>query len=224
MSTILITGANRGIGRALAEKYLRDNWRVIAAVRKPDECDLNCEKLPLDVTNGASIAALKAELGDAPIDVLWNNAGIYADKGVSLDELSDEDWLQSFLVNTIAPMRLSSAFRQNVLASEQKVFAYTSSKMGSIETKGAGAYAYRSSKAALNMAVSRLADEIEVEGGSAVVLHPGWVQTDMGGAEADITVDVSVRAMKKLVDQITPETQSKFNRTYRNYDGAILPW
>jgi len=224
MSTILITGANRGIGKALAEKYLRDNWRVIAAVRTPDDCDLNCEKLELEVTSAQSIAALKAEIGDDAIDVLWNNAGIYGDKGMSLSEVSDEIWLQSFLINTIAPLRLSDAFRENVLRSEQKTFAYTSSKMGSIETKGAGAYAYRSSKAALNMAVSRFSEEITAQGGSTVVLHPGWVVTDMGGAGADITVDVSAKGMKKVVDQINPDTQSKFNRTYRNYDGSILPW
>lgn len=224
MSTILITGANRGIGKSLAEKYLRDNWRVIAAVRNPDQCDLNCEKLPLDVTSAESISALKSELGDSPIDVLWNNAGIYNDKDTRLGNLTDEAWIETFLINTIAPMRLSDALRENVLVSEQKVFAYTSSKMASIAGVGTESYAYRTSKTALNMAVSRFSMEITDAGGSTVVLHPGWVKTDMGGDGADITVDVSAKGMKKLVDKINPETQSDYNGSYRNYDGAIIAW
>ena len=224
MPTILITGANRGIGKALAERYLQDNWRVIAAVRNPGAFDLDCEKFALEITSAESIASLKTEVGDSPIDVLWNNAGVFLDKEQSLDELTDDDWLQSFLVNCISPMRLSSALRKNVLASERKCFVYTSTKMASIKGVGAEAYAYRSSKTALNMAVSRFSDEIKVAGGSAVVFHPGWVQTDMGGATADISVDESAEGMKKTADKMRPETQAEFNRTYRNYTGEILPW
>ncbi len=224
MGIILITGANRGIGKALAKIYMADGWHVIAAVRNINDCDLDCQKIHLDLTDAQSIAALKDYLGDIPIDILWNNAGIFNDKNTSLEMLSDSDWMQSFLVNTIAPMRLSSLLRKNIIASQRKLFIYTSSSMASIAGPGMQSYAYRTSKTALNMAVSKFAMDIRDDGASAMVIHPGWVRTDMGGDGADISAQTSVIAMKKLVETITPNRQNEFNGTYRNYEGGILPW
>lgn len=225
MPTILITGANRGIGQALARAYLNSGWQVLAACRRPENHDFgDAEPFALDMSEDASVGRLKEKLADRPIDVLWNNAGVYLDKHKALGIFPWHDWLTSFEINTIAPIRLAHALRDNVAASERRVMAFTTSKMGSIELTGGEAYAYRSSKAALNMAVKCLSLELVPQAVSCVLLHPGWVRTDMGGPAGDIDVETSVAGMKAVVDQASPETQSRFNGGFFNYDGTELPW
>ncbi|MCO4759701.1 MAG: SDR family NAD(P)-dependent oxidoreductase, partial [Oceanospirillaceae bacterium] len=154
MPTILITGANRGIGLALTESYIKDGWRVLATTRSPGAAVAKgAEPLVLNVTDPESIASLKAQLTGIPIDVLWNNAGVYLDKNTPLGEIDDKDWVSTFAINTISPIRIAEALTENVAASDRKIMAFTTSKMGSLTHNGMGAYAYRSSKAALNMAV-----------------------------------------------------------------------
>lgn len=224
MPTILITGGSRGIGRALVDHYKRDGWHVIATCRDPRTAeDLAVDEvLPLEVTSEESIAGLCAAIGSRPLDVLWNNAGVYLDKGLDLNGTGFDAWSETFAVNTIAPLRLSVALAENVAASAAKTIAFTSSRMGSIGDLGgaANAYAYRSSKTALNMASALLANDLRPQGIRTVVLHPGWVQTDMGGAAADITPDVSAQGMKRVVDGLTDDQSGGF----LNYDGHAWPW
>ena len=224
MPTLLLTGASRGIGRELLNQYKQDGWTVIAAVRDPGAVgEIGADQvLPLDVSSEESIVELKSMVGDTPIDVLWNNAGVYLDKGRNLAETSFDIWSESFIVNTIAPMRVANAFAANVSASEKKTMAFTSSRMGSIGDLGgaANAYAYRSSKTALNMASALLANDLREAGVKTVVLHPGWVRTDMGGPSADIDTVTSASGMKKVVDGLTTEQSGGF----LNYDGGEWPW
>lgn len=224
MPTLLLTGASRGIGRELLNQYKQDGWIVVAACRDPGAVgDIGADQvLPLDVTSEDSIKALKKALGDTPVDVLWNNAGVYLDKGMSLAETGFDIWSETFTVNTIAPLRIAHAFAANVAASGKKTMAFTSSRMASIGDLGtaANAYAYRSSKTALNMAAALLANQLRGDGVKTVVLHPGWVRTDMGGPSADIDTATSAGGMKKVVDGLTDAQSGGFF----NYDGKSWPW
>ncbi|WP_425405195.1 SDR family oxidoreductase [Hwanghaeella sp.] len=224
MPTLLLTGASRGIGRELLNQYKQDGWSVIAACRDPGAVgDIGADQvLPLEVTSEVSIKALKKTLGDTPVDVLWNNAGVYLDKGMNLSETAADLWSESFAVNTIAPLRIAHAFAANVAGSGKKTMAFTSSRMGSIGDLGgaSSAYAYRSSKTALNMAAAILANDLRDRGVKTVVLHPGWVRTDMGGPSADIDTATSAGGMKKVVDNLTDAQSGGFF----NYDGKTWPW
>lgn len=225
MPTILITGANRGIGYSLARTYLDDGWTVLAACRNPQMLDLaGAEPLALDVTDDASISHVVRALDGRPIDVLWNNAGVYLDKNKGLGEFAWGDWTRTFEVNTIAPVRLAYALAGNVAASERRVMAFTTSRLGSITLATGGAYAYRSSKAALNMAVKCLSLDLMDQGVSCVLTHPGWVRTDMGGEGGDIDVATSADGMKAVIDRVRPATQADFNGKFFNYDGTGFPW
>lgn len=224
MPTMLLTGASRGIGRELLNLYKQDGWTVIAGCRDPGAVgDIGADQvLPLDITSEDSIRALRKSIGDTPIDVLWNNAGVYLDKGMTLAETGFDLWAESFAVNTIGPMRLAHAFASNVAASDRKTMAFTSSRMASIGDLGtsANAYAYRSSKTALNMAAALLANGLRDDGVKTVMLHPGWVRTDMGGPAADIDTVTSASGMKKVVDALTDAQSGGFF----NYDGKTWPW
>ena len=224
MPTLLLTGASRGIGRELLNQYKQDGWTVVAACRDPGAVgDIGADQvLPLDVTSEDSIQALKGAVGDMPVDVLWNNAGVYLDKGMDLAGTGFDIWSESFAVNTIAPLRIANAFAANVAASTKKTMAFTSSRMGSIGDLGgsANAYAYRTSKTALNMASALLANDLRDQGVKTVVLHPGWVRTDMGGPSADIDTVTSASGMKRVVDSLTDEQSGGFF----NYDGKTWPW
>jgi len=220
MPTLLLTGANRGIGKRLAELYAADGWDVIAAVRNPSAYDGPGEAMALDVADSDSISVAVENLSGRPIDVLWNNAGVYLDKNVGLDDLQADAWEETFRVNTIAPIMISRAFADNVAASDQRKLVFTSSKMGSITLLSGGAYAYRSSKSALNMAVSVMTKDLSERGIRTLLLHPGWVRTDMGGSSADIDVDTSAGGMKSVVDGMTDGQSGAF----LNYDGEEFPW
>lgn len=222
MPTLLITGASRGIGLELVRQYRADGWRVIATVRKTPADSVEADEvLTLDAGDGDSIAALKQELGSEPVDVLWNNAGVYLDKNTPLGSLDYEVWAETLWINSIAPIRIAAALADNVAASERKVMAFTTSRMGSIGSLGGGgAYAYRSSKAALNMAAEILRHDMTPRGISTVLLHPGWVRTDMGGPSADIGVVASARGMKRIVDNLTPAQSG----TFLDYSGKAIPW
>lgn len=225
MPTILITGANRGIGLALARSYRRDGWRVFAASRNPDaSLAEGAEAVTLDLSSPESIKALTLTLAGIPIDIVWNNAGVYLDKNQALEQVDNRDWLRSFEINCIAPIRIAEALVENVSLSERKVMAFTTSKMASLTVNGAGAYAYRSSKTALNMAVRCFAKDQEAKKISCLLLHPGHVRTDMGGPEGDIDIATSVAGMRKVVDQMSPAYPADMNKGYFDYDGSRIPW
>jgi len=225
MPTVLITGANRGIGLELARQYAADGWRVLATCRDPAAATAlkavegAVQVHRLDVDDPAGMEALAVELKGEPIDVLFNNAGINR-RAPSLAAIDYGAWAQSMETNVFGPIRVAAALAANVLASERKVMAFTSSKMGSIAENGGGSIVYRSSKTALNMAVSCLAKELGGQGVIAVVFHPGHVRTDMGGPTAPVTASDSSAGMRRVIAGLT----AKDNGTFRNYDGATLPW
>jgi NAD(P)-dependent dehydrogenase (short-subunit alcohol dehydrogenase family) len=230
-STILITGANRGIGFELTQQYAEAGWRVIACCREPDKAQAlddvsndfgeQVSIYRLDVTNSEHIKALVTFIGDRPIDILLNNAGIYGQRDASLGNTDEDKWLQTFRVNTIAPIKVMEAFIDVVGASKRKVFASITSKMGSIaDNTSGGSYVYRSSKAALNAAMKSAVNDLKGRGISVVVIHPGWVQTDMGGPSGLLSVEQSAKAIRELLGRVSIEDTGKFF----NYDGTVIPW
>jgi len=233
MHTVLITGSNRGLGLEWAEQLAEAGWRVYATCRRPESADAlnllaaayadNLSVHRLDVTSEEQIAALATALQERPLDMLLNNAGAYFEK--YLDEhLGNVDyghWQETFRVNTLGPVRMSEAFAGHLAQSELKRVVTISSHMGSIsDIEAAGDYAYRSSKAALNAAMVGLAQELQPRGISVVLLHPGWVQTRMGGPGAPLTTYESVQGMRRVLERFRPEQSGSFFR----YDGSSVPW
>ncbi|WP_420404114.1 SDR family oxidoreductase [Nisaea sp.] len=224
MPTVLITGANRGIGLELARAYAADGWEVIGTCRKPDVASAlkavgGVEVLPLDVTDAASVAALSKTLQGRKIDLLLNNAGVNYRSG-TLAEIDYDLWARTMDANVFGPMRVCDALTNNVLASDRKQMAFISSKMGSIAECGGGSYTYRSSKTALNMAVKCLSLEFAGKGLTALMFHPGHVRTDMGGASAPVLPTESAAGIKSVLDGATASDNGRFY----NYDGTALPW
>jgi len=230
-STILITGANRGIGFEITQQYAKAGWRVIACCREPDKAQEldgvrsdHGEQVSihrLDVTNSEPIKALVTSMENTPIDILLNNAGIYGQRDDSLGNIDEDKWLETFRVNTIAPIKVMEAFIDVVAASKRKVFATITSKMGSIaDNTSGGSYVYRSSKAALNAAMKSAANDLEGRGISVVAIHPGWVRTDMGGSSGLLSVEQSAKSIRELLGRVSIEDTGKFF----NYDGTVIPW
>jgi len=229
MTNVLITGANRGIGLEFARQYAEDGVNVIACCRNPDnatdlhalaEAHGNVAIHPLDVTSDESVAALKSDLGDMPIDHVINNAGVMGGKKQGLGDMDFDQWRACFEANTLGPFRMIAAFADNVAASEEKKIMTVSSYMGSIDRKGKGAYIYRSSKAAVNMITTLAATELADKGVMAIPVHPGWVRTDMGGSGADISPAESASGLRKVIAELTPERSGRF----WNYNGEELAW
>ncbi|MCM8558179.1 SDR family oxidoreductase [Sphingomicrobium sediminis] len=221
MPNILITGGNRGIGREFVEQYAADGWNVITTARSQgDIADLgqinNVRAHRLDVSDPAEIDRFVGEIGDEPIDVFLNNAGIYGPR-----EPERNGWLELMDINVIAPTLLAQKLKSNVAASEQKKMAVLTSKMGSIADNGSGgSIPYRSSKAAVNAAWKSLANDYRPDGIGVVMLHPGWVQTDMGGPNALIDTETSVSGMRKVIDETSVDNSGRFMA----YDGQEIPW
>lgn len=216
--TVLITGANRGIGLELTKRFLGAGKRVIATCRVPEEAtDLsalaNQPELvvhTLEVTCGESVQRLLETLGDQPLDVLINNAGIMGGDQQSIDAMDYAAWLHAFEVNTMAPFRLITTFRDNLRHSKRPRAITLSSQMGALSRKSKGAHAYRSSKAAVNKVMQVLSMELEADGIVVCPVHPGWVRTDMGGAGADISVDESADGLFRLIDAMTMAQTGRF--------------
>jgi NAD(P)-dependent dehydrogenase (short-subunit alcohol dehydrogenase family) len=218
MATVLITGANRGIGLEFARQYSADGWDVIAAVRHDsdalDELPVRVEHL--DMHDLYAIAHFGEKFGS--LDLMIANAGMYGPKSV-ISERDGEVWLETFQVNTIGPFLLGQSVMPAVSRAHGKLIAITS-KMGSIDDNTSGGFvAYRSSKSALNSAWRSLAIDNR---GKAVcaVLHPGWVQTKMGGPSAPMTPEDSVAGMRKVIEGLGPDQSGGFF----NYDGTQIPW
>jgi NAD(P)-dependent dehydrogenase (short-subunit alcohol dehydrogenase family) len=233
MKTALITGANRGIGLEFARQYAADGWRILACARnveKADDLNALAAKHPaqvivhaLDVANHAQIDDLARSLSGESIDLLINNAGIYAESHHSgiFTSADYEAWMRTFLVNTMATLKMTQALASQILRSGQKKMVTISSKMGSIaDNTGGGSYMYRSSKAAVNMVIKTLAIDFKPAGLIAVALHPGWVQTEMGGPKALISPTKSVSGMRQVIDGLTLTDSGRFIA----YDGQTVPW
>lgn len=227
---IIVTGANRGIGLEFVKQLAARGTHVTATARDPEGAkDLNAlakehgdsvRVMPLDIADMDSVRAFIKALDGKPIDQLINNAGIYPDSG-KLGALDWESATQGFEVNTIAPLRLTEALLHNLKNAMGKKVMFVTSQMGSIDdnTSG-GSYAYRMSKAALNMGVRSLSHDLRDADMIAFVIHPGWVQTDMGGPNAKITPTQSVEGMLSVLDSATADISGKF----MNWDGSRLAW
>lgn len=231
MTTILITGANRGLGLEFCKQYAQENWNVIACCREPEKAtDLtklanefsNISVLRLNVSDLNQIDQLAKQLDGIAIDVLLNNAGIYGDEsGHGFGNLDYEQWQKNMTVNVFAPVKLTEAFLPNLQRGEQKKVVAMSSLMGSIEDNGSGgSILYRSSKSALNSAMKSIAIDNKQKKIAILILHPGWVKTDMGGSNAPMEIPESVSKMRATIANFTLEQSGEFLR----YDGKQLPW
>ena len=217
MPTVLITGANRGIGLEFARQYAADGWTVIATAREPSpELEaLGVRIETLDMRDAEAVVRLGRGVGE--LDLLIANAGTYGPRDPSTAE-DAQAWSETFAINTIAPFLLAKSVLAAVGRSVGKLVAITS-KMGSVDDNGSGGFvAYRSSKSALNMAWKSLA--VDNPGVVCAVLHPGWVQTRMGGQSAPLSPEDSVAGMRRVMEGLGPEQSGGFFA----YDGAEIPW
>ncbi len=222
--TVLITGANRGLGLEFARQYAEAGWMVIATARRPESAtELNAvgvRVMQLDVADAKSVAALAHDLDGDSIDLLINNAGIFPRVG-TLTETDFDDVLRTYEVNTIGPMRVTRALLPNLREGRGKTIVSITSGLGSIEKNTSGRYyGYRESKAALNMFARSLATELRDEGLICVVVAPGWVRTDMGGPNANLSPEESITGMRAVIAKLTIADTG----TYWDYDGEPMPW
>ena len=227
MSTILITGASRGLGFEFARQYSLAGWRVIATCRGAKDMEPltelggEIEVHKLDVSDHDQILALAHTLRRESIDVLLNNAGVHGPRPSRLGAIDYEAWDEVFRVNTLGPMRMTECFIDHIARSDRKLIVVVSSIMGSItDNEVGGAYSYRSTKAAANAVTKNLAIDLRDRGVTVVAMHPGWVTTDMGGAGADMEAVESIRAMRQVIDGIRRGDTGQF----LNYDGTVIPW
>jgi len=230
MSTLLVTGASRGIGREFVRQYAQAGWRVLACCRDPAGAaplaqlaaasDGRIELQRLDVDDPASVAAAAAALAGRPVDLLINNAGVVGNRAAAVGSMDYEVFASTLATNVLGPVRITEAFLGNLLAGDGKRVATVSSRMGSIGLAESNALIYRTSKAAVNMAMRCAALQLAGKGLVFAVLHPGWVRTDMGGPSAAIGVEESVSGMRRVIDGLA----EKDNGGFFNYDGASLPW
>jgi NAD(P)-dependent dehydrogenase (short-subunit alcohol dehydrogenase family) len=228
--TILITGTSRGIGLELTRQYADAGWQVLACCRNPvDAWDLQnlkdqFERISiheLDVSDTSQILGLANRLAGEPIDILFNNAGVYGPSDARFGNTDEQAWLDCLRINTIAPMKMIEAFADHVAASQLQTIAAMSSKMGSMtDNRSGGSYIYRSSKAALNAVMKSAAIDLKPRGIRVAVLHPGWVLTDMGGPNAEITVAESVTSLRRILESFTSEESGNFF----DIDGSTIPW
>lgn len=230
MATVLVTGASRGLGLEFVRQYAEDGAEVIACCRDPASASElqalagasagRVRVMKLDVASDADIAALAAALAGQPIDVIINNAGISGPRPQTSDDIDHAGWLQTFRVNTVAPVALSQALHANLKAGAGKRLVAISSQLGSTAGNGGQRYAYRSSKAALNNAMRGLSRDWAGDGIMVGILHPGWVRTDMGGPNAPVAKEASVSGMRQRIAELGPATSGAF----LDFNGAEVLW
>lgn len=227
--TIVISGANRGIGLELTRQALAAGHKVIAGARDPKkskelsamaaEAGGKLRVLPLDITSDESVKRFVKDIGVDHIDLLINNAGMYSDRDGKASQVSPEVVMETLSTNAVGTIRVTQALLPLVKKSAHPRIANTASLMGSItDNSGGGSVAYRMSKTALNMYTKTLSvDEPSI---AAVALHPGWVKTDMGGDNAPVEPKTSAEGILKIVLKASKKESGKFF----NYDGKELPW
>jgi NAD(P)-dependent dehydrogenase (short-subunit alcohol dehydrogenase family) len=227
MPTALITGANRGLGLEFTRQYVADGWKVLATCRDPEKAtELNSisgeiQVLPLDVSDFLAIETVSRMLAAEKIDLLLNNAGVIGHRPWALGDTDYEIWTEMFRINTQAPLKMTECFVDQVARSDKKLIVSITSRLGSIDANDSGEqYTYRSTKAALNMVHKSISIDLADKGITAVVLHPGWVRTDMGGPNADIDPVDSVSGMRGVIAQLSSADSGKFF----SYDGSSVDW
>jgi NAD(P)-dependent dehydrogenase (short-subunit alcohol dehydrogenase family) len=227
MPSTLITGANRGLGLEFAKQYAKEGYRVFAtarseapALQKLKAAHDNVSVHSLDVSDAESVRALSKELAREPIDILLNNAGVMGPERQRFGQIDYAGFLRTLEINTLGPLRVAEAFVENVAKSERRLMVAITSGMGSIQDSSGGSYAYRASKAALNMTFHNIALDLKARGIIAIVINPGWVQTDMGGKSAPTSPEESIRKMRAVFDGISLEDSG----TFQNYRGGQYAW
>lgn len=222
MPTILITGANRGLGLEFARQYAAAGWRVLGTVRDPlsgkAASDAGAEVYVADIADPASLQRLKASLAGGDLDIVLNNAGIYG-QNQSFGSVDGDGFMKVMRTNALAPLQVAEAFADQLVG--RKIIASVSSMMGSIaENTSGNFYAYRASKAALNMVMKTLALDLAARGITAIALSPGWVRTDMGGPDAPLDPAQAIAGMRAVLDKVSLNDSGKFF----HFDGRELPW
>jgi NAD(P)-dependent dehydrogenase (short-subunit alcohol dehydrogenase family) len=224
--TILITGCNRGLGNALFNLYGNAGWNVIGTCRNPNAFSATCRRsgsvkiLPLDLNNEHHFFRLTRELSNTPIDVIINNAA-WATKEGNYASIQYTNWEKSMRINAYSILKMAESLLPNLLVSQEKKLIFISSVMGSINGNlEGGKYSYRCSKAAGNMIVKGLSEELKDDGIITASIHPGWVATRLGGPNAKITPAQSALYVKKIIDELTIENSGSFI----NYEGNHLEW
>jgi len=228
---ILITGANRGIGLEMVKYSMEQGWRVFACCRNPHNADdlFNLAKPSngqisvhiADMQELSTLQALSYELRNDAIDMLVNNAGVYGSDKNKFGSVDVDNWLHTFQINSIAPLKMVEAFTEQLAMGKNKIVACMSSKMGSMADNGYGnSYIYRSSKAALNAVVKSLSIDLKEQSIITVALHPGWVKTDMGGPNAEISTRECVEQLFSHLLTLTLEDSGRFI----DIDGSDIPW
>jgi len=235
MPTSLITGASRGLGCEFTRQYAADGWDVIATCRTPDTASTLIEVAigangrvtieEMDVTDFSQVDAVAQRLAGKPIDVLINNAGIVlADfEHQSVGSMDFDGWLDLLRTNTLAPVKVTEAFLENVTASDQKKIVGISSTVGSMQEMNFPAYyPYATSKAALNKAMRLMAEQFGEQGIIVANLCPGHAKTDMGMMAEGATVEVidSVSGMRRVIADLTIDRTGSFTR----YNGEAIAW
>jgi NAD(P)-dependent dehydrogenase (short-subunit alcohol dehydrogenase family) len=219
MATVLITGANRGIGLQLTKQFAERGDDVIAACREASD-DLKALGVRvidgIDVGNAAAVETLRQELGDVPIDILVNNAGIL--RRDSFGAIDYDVMMDQYRINTLGPLRVTEALAGNLR--EGSKVAIISSRVGSIDdNQSGGNWGYRASKTAVNMIGTNLRHELQPRGITVALLHPGLVATDMTGGSGIAAAD-SARGLLQRIDELTLETSGGFWHA----EGYALPW
>jgi NAD(P)-dependent dehydrogenase (short-subunit alcohol dehydrogenase family) len=230
MKTILITGANRGIGLELTRQYSEAGWQVLACCRSPDKASelqnmdskQNIDILSLDLHKHDSIQELASQLKNTAIDIMINNAGIVGNQ-LTFGDIDHETFSEALKVNTIAPVLVAQSLINQITKGHKKIIVNISSYLASIELNTEDDWAfpiYRISKSALNSATKCMANNLKEKNITVISMDPGWVKTDMGGEDADLTPAESVSGIKKVLEEINLSHTGEFFR----YDGSKLPW
>jgi len=231
MATILVTGANRGLGLEFTRQYLSEGYAVIAATRNPGAAHRlrqlerdskgNLSLVEADVADSASVRRAASNIQTPAIDILINCAGVLGGDGQTIGSIDYHEWMRVLDVNVLGPMRMCEAFLDRVARSDRRLIVTMTSGMGSLGDNTSGSYiAYRTSKAAVNMAMRTAAIDLRPRGITCVVLNPGWVKTDMGGPNAKLAPEQSVTAMRRVIAELGPNESGRFY----NYDGREYPW
>jgi NAD(P)-dependent dehydrogenase (short-subunit alcohol dehydrogenase family) len=229
MSAYLITGANRGIGLELARQAVATGETVFACARNPASASALQELaksaggrvrvIELDVASERSIAAAAALLKDEPIGTLINNAGIMGAPSTPL-ETNAEEFIALMRVNVLGPVLVTRAFLPNLRAAQNAKVAVVSSLMGSFSYETTSYISYSTSKTAVNRMFNALARELAGDAIPVAILSPGWVRTDMGGANATLSAEESARGLLREIAR----TDASLSGRFRDYAGAKLTW
>ena len=238
MPTVLITGANRGLGLGLARSFAADGWQVLACCRRPEQAaDLDALHAAhpgavslhrLDVADHDQVDALAADLAGRSIDVLVNNAGTIGPRDPGHENLHKQffgsldyaAWMDVFRVNAFGPVKLAEALLPNLLAGDQKKIVNLSSTIGSLVEEDIPVFAYSTSKTALNKAMRLLAVQLREQGIAVGIFCPGHVKTDLGGEGAVLEIDESIAGLRRIIDELNLERSGE----YRRYNGEQIAW